>query len=211
LEDRVATRQQDYSSVVLREIVARLRSPRRKTVLDLGPASGDNLHFFGDRGCKVFISDFFYGLVCEGQAARRDDGSFRRACSELLPFPDDTRFDLILAWDLLDYLQLSEVEALMAHLRRFSHRGTRMMALVSIYQQIPDQPCQFMLRDDSRVHFEPSSRGFRASPRHKEPDLVGRLMGFEVESCRLLRQGLKEYCFVLEEEAPPLASAGASA
>ena len=197
MEDRIATRPQDYSSVVLREIVSRLRSGSRKTVLDLGPPSGDNLQFFAARGCKFFISDFFDSLLKEGHAARRDAAAFRRACAQLLPFPEDTRFDLILAWDLLDYLQLSEVEGLMQHLRRFSHEGTRMMALVSIYQQIPDQPCLFSLQDEYRVHFEACSRGLRESLRHKEPDLVGRMMGFEVENCMLLRQGIKEYCFIL--------------
>ncbi len=81
-----------------------------------------------------------------------------------------------------------------------------MMALVSIYQQIPDQPCLFSLQDEYRVHFEHCSRGLRESLRHQELDLVRRLMGFEVENCVLLRQGMKEYCFILGAGAQQTAS-----
>ena len=71
MEDRIATRPQDYSSLVLRDIVSRLRSPRRKTVLDLGPPSGDNLQFFAARGCKFFIADFFDSLLNEYTKTQR--------------------------------------------------------------------------------------------------------------------------------------------
>ena len=70
------------------------------------------------------------------------------------------------------------------------------MAMVSIYQKIPDRPFRFLIRGNDSLRYETVSRGLRDSPRHKEIDLVKRMSGFEVERAMLLRNGIQEYSFV---------------
>jgi len=184
-----------------------------RSILDLGRPCGDNVAFFSKLRCKLYIADFFRSLTEDGARARLDAGAFRAACSRHLDFAAETRFDLILAWDLFNYLELSEVEILMRHLERFSDRWTRVLALVAIYQKVPDQPFEFRVLADDRLRFETVSDRLRPAPRHKEPDLVSRMRGFEVESCLLLRHGMREYCFAhargydLPQDAPSDAAA----
>lgn len=211
MEERIVTLPDDYSSHALREGVGHLRSPGRKTILDLGRPSGDNVRFFSELNCRLFISDFFDSLVREGTAARQSRTAFTKACARLLEFPPGTCFDLVLLWDLLNYLDLTEVGILTEHLRSHCRPGTRMIALLSIYRRIPDEPFQFFASDPARLRYELSTEARRDSPRHKEPDLLGAMTHFEVETCMLLRHGMREYCFVLtDDEAAPGPSAGDS-
>ena len=202
MEDRIVTLPDDYSSLALREGVGHLRSPGRKTILDLGRPSGENVRFFSELNCRLFISDFFDSLAREGAAVRQGSTAFANACSRLLEFPPGTCFDLVLLWDLLNYLDLTEVAILTEHLRNHCRPGTRMIALLSIYRRIPDEPFQFFASDPARLRYELLTELCRDSPRHKEPDLMGAMTDFEVETCMLLRHGMREYCFVLTDNAP---------
>ncbi len=200
MEERIVTSPDDYASPALREIVSRLGSSGRKVVLDLGRPSSENVQFFSSRNCKLFISDFFDCLSEEGAVARQGRSAFRQACSKLLSFPQGTTFDYILAWDLLNYLSMSEVEVLTEHLLAYCTVGTRMMALVSIYQRIPDEPFRFFAVDEERVRYESATLAQRESPRHKESDLLHGMVCFEVETSLLLRHGMREYGFIVTED-----------
>ena len=132
---------------------------------------------------------------------------FAAACNRLLQYPDDVRFDLVLAWDLFNYLGLPEVEVLADRLVALSRPGTRIMALVSTQKQIPVRPLRFVIRDQKTLRYEVQSAGIRACPRHSESDLLKRLAGFKVDQGMLLRNGMREYSFV-REETPVVAEAG---
>ena len=201
MEERKHTQPDDYSSFVLPSLLEGLTPPPKRTVLDLGPASGENLDQFASyakRCCKLYIANFFEDLSEAGPAARRTTATFAATCERLLAFPQDESFDLIFAWDLFNYLELEEVAALVHYLSRFSKNGTRMMALLSIYQKIPDRPFRFSIRSSSSLRYEAVSHSLRDCPRHKEIDLVKRMAGFEVEHTMLLRNGMQEYSFILE-------------
>lgn len=212
MDQRRHTQPDDYASFVLPSLLQGLAPPPKKTVLDLGPASGDNvdqLAAFSRHHCKLFIANFFEDLSELGPAARRSRKSFAEACRRFLSFPPDTRFDLVLAWDLFNYLSLEEIGLLSAHLLDFCAPRTRLMAMVSIYQQIPDRPFRFSIRGSDSLRYETVSRGLRDSPRHNEGELVRRMKGFRVERAMLLRNGMQEYSFVVDRGAAEKAPAAA--
>ncbi len=199
MEERNQTLPDDYSSFVLPTLLAGLNPPPKRTVLDLGPASGENvdqLAIHAKSRCKLYIANFFEDLSEAGPGARKNAKTFGATCGRLLEFPAEESFDLILAWDLFNYLALDEVGVLVGHLSRFTKSGTRLMAMVSIYRQIPDRPFRFLIRGSDSLRYETVSRGLRDSPRHKEIDLVKRMAGFKVERAMLLRNGIQEYSFV---------------
>ncbi len=69
---------------------ARPASSAGFSVLDLGPATPSNLEFFLGRGARLTVADF---------APSRGD-----TLSELIRAEPGTHFDLVLAWDFLNYL-----------------------------------------------------------------------------------------------------------
>jgi SAM-dependent methyltransferase len=204
VDQRRYTEPDDYKSFVLPSLLQSLAPPPKRTVLDLGPASGanvDQLAAAAKHHCKLFIANFFEDLVEAGPAARRDRKSFDAVCRRLLDFPRETRFDLVLAWDLFNYLDLEEIEVLASHLARYCRPGGYLMAMVSIYQQIPDRPFRFSIRGGDQLRYEALSRGLREAPRHNEGELVRCMKGFHVERAMLLRNGVQEYSFVVNAES----------
>ena len=68
--------------------------------------------------------------------------------------PEDTRFDVIFAWDLLNYLQRKELAHFATHLRRYCNPGARLFALMSILKTMPTQPFRFKIQDEQTLVYE---------------------------------------------------------
>ena len=186
----------EHTSFVLPGLLEFVRKPPKKTILDLGPALGENIRWM--EGSKLFIGNFFESLI-EGGAPSINSKSFAASCARLLDYPEDVRFDLVLVWDLFNYLGLGEVQLMAQRLVTFSRPGTRIMALVSIQKKIPDRPLRFVIRDQKTLRYEALTTALRDCPRHNEPDLLRRMAGFKVERGMLLRNGMREYAFVRDE------------
>ena len=200
LEERILSPPDEYESLFLRRLKERPASADRRHVLDLGRPCGENVQFFSGLNYKVTIADFFDSLTEAAVTARRGPEPFGAACTDLLGFTKETRFDLVLVWDLFNYLSLDEIGVLMLHLGRYCAVSARLLALVSIYQRIPDRPFRCFALSSGRVRYECETAGERESPRHREPDLLTRLAGFEVETSLLLKGGMREYGFFLGED-----------
>ncbi len=143
------------------------------------------------------MSDLFGGLIGAGFAVRSRTGLFAAACTDILGFSPGNRFSLVMVWDLFNYLTLEEIEVFMQQISKYCRKGARLMALLSIYQRIPDRPFRCLAIDGGRVRYESETDVQRESPRHKELGLLPRLAGFEVETSLLLRAGMQEYGFLL--------------
>ena len=204
MQERSVTVPDDYTSFVLPGLLDLVRRPPKKTILDLGPALGENVRWM--QGSKLYIANFFETLTESGAASRLDAKAFRANCERLLQFPEDVRFDLVLVWDLFNYLSLPEVEVLAQRLVAVSREGTRIMALVSIQKTIPDRPFRFMIRNEDSLRYEVLTSAQRDCPRHTEAEILKRMAGFRVERGMLLRNGMREYCFA-RDEAPGSAAA----
>ena len=202
----------DYHSFALPGLLDRLGDDRKFGVLDLGPAHGTTVEFFSQFSCKLYIADLYRSLTAlradAGTKSSRADASESteddeeaaerervRLFEQLLPYGEDARLDLILAWDLLNYLQPEEIAALSRRLARFSHAETRLFAMIAMHREIPARPCAFRIRNVQTLEYDAPSPRSRPAPRHAEPTLQRLMAGFEVSSTCVLRNGLQEYVF----------------
>ena len=163
------------------------------SVIDLGPASGSNLSFFHEMGARLHVADLFRSLSETGERSREDPAVFQRACCRMLPDPREASFDLILTWDLLNYLSEQEIRTLAEHLKGYCRRRTFLFSLISIRHQIPAHPLSFQILDPGSLSYSVPSQVMRPCPEYKEPHLLRLLEGsFQVQRCFLLRHGYKE-------------------
>ena len=182
-------------------------------VLDLGPARSANLEFFSRYGGQLTVADFYNGLRVARSATADDDVDDDRkaeAFAELLPFDKSARFDLILAWDLLDYLTPQEHHLLMASLEPFCLSGTAILAFVSTQKEMPPAPSAYSIRDADTLIYEEREGRARPCPRYVEGDLLKRMQGLTVENRYQLRNGMLEYVFSYRMSSRPAASASSS-
>lgn len=114
----------------------------------------------------------------------------------LFDYADDTRFDIILGWDLFNYLDLDAATEMVSRLSRFSRRGAIVFLLVSTQKVIPSEPCRYMVADSKHLIWEPTCVDTQPCPRHTPLAITKMMVGFEVLRSFLLRNGLQEYLFV---------------
>lgn len=180
-------------------------------VLDLGPARSANLEFFSRYGGQLTVSDLYRGLRDVRAATSDDDNRKAKAFAELLPFDKPTRFDLILAWDLLNYLTPQEHHLLMASLEPFCLSGTVLLAFVSTQKEMPPAPSAYSIRDPDTLVYEEREGRARPCPRYLEADLLKRMQGLSVQNRYQLRNGMLEYVFSYRLSSRPGLSASKEA
>jgi len=183
-----------HQSLALGLLVRRLSDGRRRRVLDLGPAIGANVAFFASLSCRVHIADLHQSLFPPGGPRVRSEA---RALEDILDrdLPPAEPFELILTWDLFNYLEPKNIAAVAQRLKAFSQVGTSLLALISTRKELPDRPTRFEVHDSQHLIYDVESPLLRPAPRYKEPELSRALAGFEVESSFLLRNGIQEYLF----------------
>ena len=180
-------------SNALAQALKGLGRSRKMLILDLGSATGSNIRYFSNYNCRLYIEDIFDTLkrLDPGSKERHDELRIGRR----MTFAAEERLDLILAWDLLNYLEAEEIRLMMKSLQPWCRTGTLMMALMSTRPKMPVEPLEFLILDSSHVKYGEASRVPRPSPRYMEPDLRKWMPGFEVDSSLLLRNGMLEYLF----------------
>ena len=182
-----------HPTLGLKELVHGLPPGRRHSVLDLGPASSGNVSFFSGHGCRLYIADLFHTLRQRGGLPPEQALPFDRELSSTLP---EGCFDLIMCWDLLNYLSSSQMEILGRRLAERSRPGSRLFALIAPHGEIPELPQRFEILSQEEVRYSQQSSARRPASGYREPELNRWLTPFEVESSYLLRHGVQEYILV---------------
>lgn len=150
------------------------------SVLDLGPASPANLDFFLGRGARMTVADF---------TPSRGD-----ALPELVR-ADAGTFDLVLAWDFLNYLKRDKLGVLLRSLEPYFRPGTTLHAFIATSREMPASPRRYRIVDAATLDCEGPRERVVPSPRYVEQDLLKCMPGLVVEHRFQLRNGMVEYLF----------------
>lgn len=176
-------------SLALEHAVSLLATSPRCGVLDLGPPIPKNLTLYLRHQAKITIADLYRCLI----PLRPDAKPSRELFDQLIPYDGTTNFDLVLAWDVLNYLTLDEIAALMESLNPYCSPSVMMLALVSSRCELPVAPSSYAVVDDRTLRREFSGSRSRPSPDYSEHDLMSRMPYAVVESRFQLRNQMVEY------------------
>ncbi len=182
-------------SLALKTLTRRLRREEQYNVLDLGCSVRQNVEFCSNFCRKLYIEDFYCTLSSFDFLSPEDGVPLETVYQYLLPFKPGTHFDVILAWDLLNYLEELEFQELMSHLGRFCRRDTLLLAFISTHKSIPEHPARYSIIDHETITSQRLSDIVRPCPQYQEPQLVKLMPGYVVLNSYLLRNGFKEYLF----------------
>lgn len=191
--------EESHLSPALAEAFGDLEPESPLHVLDLGPAVGENLTFLSQRyRCRLQVGDLFRSAIASGQPFTDPDADARRLFAQLLPAgeegaPSERRIDLVLAWDLLDYLRRDQVVALSERLAAMCRPGGRIYALVHIGKEVPREPRSYVLRDGGELLYRGPTEPSRPATRYRPAEVDAMTPGFIVDRTYLLRHGVQEY------------------
>ncbi len=187
-----------HKSLGFNVLLDMMRGDRTYSVLDLGPALKENVRFWSQFRCRLYLHDFYRsyrerkaGIV---PVAESEEAVF----SALLQFDEGTVFDIILAWDLFNYFGLRELEALVQRLGRWCRQGTRVFAMISSHPKIPASPTIFRILNREQISYEIPTRETRPNPRYQPRDIDKLMARFTVIKSFLLHNGIREYVFALK-------------
>ena len=167
------------------------------SILDLGSALGVNVAFWSHFSPSMHIADLWSSMP-EPAPPSLDPVESDPGWQRILPLPQESRFDVILAWDLLNYLDHQQVSGLIRHLKGFCRPGSLLFALIFDQPQMSAIPIRFRIASTEQLTYDGRSAGSRACPRHQPRDMQKMLAGFRTSSSFRLRNGVQEYLFEYE-------------
>ncbi|RKZ99259.1 MAG: hypothetical protein DRQ47_11330 [Gammaproteobacteria bacterium] len=161
-------------------------------ILDLGSASPENLDFFSIFNCRLQIADALPALQLLDDLSSDEQAN---KLDELIPKQADKSYDIILFWDLLNYIEPETIRSIINHLSDSIEPGTVLYALNASRGTIPDQPGRHRVIDAGQLLYEPANSNYMPSPCHAQRVLEKYMPGFKVEKSLLLKNGLQEFLF----------------
>ena len=194
----------EHQTLGLGWVLRDLERRRRPRVLDLGPALGASVEFLARYSVQLFIADLYRSVRSSTGQLPPDASRLLRLLGEQLPLPEEGPFDLILAWDLLNYFAADQLEALGQHLGELCRPGGQMFALVATRGPISDRPRTFEILAEDALRYGAGAANERPSPGYRETALERLLDAFSVQTSYLLRNGMQEYIFTRRMSHPTL-------
>jgi len=186
------------TSLALNVLYYQLRYERKYNILDLGPALGANVDFFSQFPCKIYIEDLYRTLASFDYFSPEDGFTPQDVFEYLLPYGESTRFDVIMGWDIFNYLERDEFSSLIAHLAKYCRKGTLIFSLISTLKHIPEKPTTFRILNQEQLLYQVNSSVLKTCPKYQQTDLNHLMPNFRVCNSFLLRNGFKEYLFTCE-------------
>lgn len=160
-------------------------------VLDLGSAVSSNIEHLSSFASHVQIVD----AVDRGQAAGNIGGAGFCRLSALHSLIDEHRhtFNLVLLWDVLNYLSSKQAEQVIAAVAELCFPNARLYAIVFATDTMPELPNRYRIIDGAHLAYESTTTEVRGSP-NLPPAAVAKLLeGFRIEHSFVLRHGVHEY------------------
>ena len=187
----------EFKSPSVELIVERLREPGKHQILDLGAPANVNVEFFSQTPCRLWIEDL-QRFLSEGRPSQDDDEEIDIAGAVLdaLAYDRGARFDLVVGWDLFNYMEPPTIEALVSQVSRSCRRGTLLFLIGFTSTKIPNRPARVTIVANGRLRYTPMGDRFTiGNPRHSPISLEKMMPGFRLLHSFLLGEGLQEYLF----------------
>jgi hypothetical protein len=177
-------------------LMQRLAAGGRWVVLDLGAAHSATIGSFGRFRCRLDIVDLATGL--DTLNSEVDPRRLRQRAESLLPQRRNESTDVVLCWDLINYLNQPALAALMECVALRCKRGALAHGLVYYSaREMPERPSTFVPVDDQHIAQHAIVPRARPAPRYTPEDLARCMPRYGVERGRLLRNGMQEFLFRL--------------
>jgi len=128
----------------LSELAKLMASDEPLCILDLGSTSAANIRYLTERGHKIYSEDLLDASTDPALVTQDEQGNTvldsKRFLDENLAY-QGTQFDLVLCWNLPDYLDESLVKPVVGRLWSLLKPGGMLLAFFHTREAGPDAPC----------------------------------------------------------------------
>jgi SAM-dependent methyltransferase len=128
----------------LAELARSLASEDPLCVLDLGSTSPNNIRYMTERGHKIYSEDLLVASTDPALATKDEQGNVildsKKFLADNLVYPA-AQFDVVLCWNLADYLDESLVKPVVGRLWSVLKPQGMLLAFFHTKEAGPDAPC----------------------------------------------------------------------
>lgn len=187
----------EVKSPGLAALLGQLQQPRRYHILDLGPAVGANVQFLSSRlACKLTIEDLFGHPSLTHCSKPVGPHALQGVLEHFNIAYSNICFDVILGWDLFNYLEYDAISSLSQTVRGSCQPGTLMFLLILTHNEIPAQPMRFRIIKGTHLAYERGSKAMIPGPQRTPGRIESIMPGFHLWRSFLLRNGVQESIFI---------------
>ena len=168
-------------------------------ILDLGPPVEANIDFFSHVSCRLHIEDLYRHLIAEPIPIGEDEDPVPRlteAVDSALAHDANAGIDIILGWDLFNYMDPSTIRVLMRRVAQSCRPGTLLFLMISNLDAIPGVPAKITLDLDGTLAYAPASNSLIPNRRYTPLALERMMTRFGLLHSFLLGEGMQDYLFV---------------
>jgi len=170
------------------------------SVLDVGGGVAETLAFFSQYRCRLHFADLFDEPALRWIPEENAVDHFAAVFDDLLDFPADTRFDVCLLWDFLNYLPVPALTGFSRALRPYLQRGTLGHGFGAFKAAAPGVAwaapelglCYGVLDRDALIVRPRRDGGGAAAHPHSRTVLAEAFACFEIVRGTLLQEGAME-------------------
>src|SRR5579863_9112180 len=128
----------------LGEVSRMLPSEQPLCILDIGSTSASNIRYLTERGHKIYSEDLLDASTDPSLTIKDEQGQLvldsKRFLADNLVYPA-AHFDIVLCWNLADYMDESLVKPVVARLWSTIKPGGELLAFFHTREAGPDAPC----------------------------------------------------------------------
>ena len=182
-------------SPLLFGVLQALEPETRVEVLDLAPANADLLDYFSQYHCKLHLPGCRDELLTLGMTDDEANRPLPREFNRLIPLQNGgtSTLDIVLLWDLPNYLDKQVLSALITYLTPHVTNHTVLHTYIHTRQTMPEQPGDYRLSLENNVLVDMPAIGNASSPMYYQELLHKVFAPFRVKRGMLLANGLQEY------------------
>lgn len=176
-------------------LIERMDAERRCVVLDLGAAQHELLDLLTGFRCRIDIAHIADGAI-DALNGEPEPEQLETLAEAWLPRPRAEAADVILCWDLLNYLEKPAMSALMSRVAARTNPGAVAHALIAYSATtMPAQPARYVPVDAGHLVNRAPPGPDRKAPRYSPEDLKLALHEYKTERGVLLANGMQEFLF----------------
>ncbi|WP_096084644.1 hypothetical protein [Agaribacterium haliotis] len=152
-----------HRSPGLTAIYNAVKASKKNRILDLGPCIARHLSFYSQLGASFHFDDFGEQLTQGLQQGELDEQALRDAFVQVKN--QKQAFDIVLCWDLFNFLPLDLTVALLESLKDKIKKNTLFHIVSYVGSSVPVAPCTYVIDDQYSLTIQLNSA--RDKPRHR--------------------------------------------
>lgn len=177
-----------HRSPALTAIYNEVKRSSRNKVLDLGPMTQGCFELFSSLSCNIAVEDLASYVAVHAVESHGKTLDFE---GYLQGYPKDQKFDVVLMWDILNYLTLDQMAVLFSKLRPLLKPNSLVYMLRYTRKSIPSVPRFFYVKDQYTVEMTEGDMVVRDIPVASTLQLLSAMPGAYMQETIVNKMGMQ--------------------